>query len=196
MPASLSPRDLLLAELAVQTGFAGRQQVDDCIAELKKGGMQKSLAQALFARGHIDQTRMKLLEQLADKDPPAPAPVSTEDDGAELSKLVELKRHAAAGDVDKVMAVLKEMKSDGKFGRLGKILLKKSMLNAEQIHALLDEKGIKILRCPACRKTYEVKEFDPARKYGCGRCKEKLKPVDFSEIPIPDSDMEVVVEEG
>ncbi len=191
-----TPKDLLLAELAVQTGFASREQVNSCLAGLDSGKPGRTLSQALGDAGIVDPMRMRLLLQLADKEPAVQQKDEAEDDGQDFSKLIEIKRFAAAGEVDKVMGILRSMKGDSKFGRLGKILLKKSMLNAEQIHAMLEEKGIKILRCPVCSKNYEVKDFDPAKKYGCPKCKKQLKPLDYSEIPIPDSDMEVVVEEG
>jgi len=194
MPAT--QEDFLMAEMAVQTGFVTRDKVDACLGDLESGAARGGLAAVLLERGHIDGAQQKLLASLVDKKPVQPAPEARDDEDADFDRLVEIKRLAAAGEVEKIMQVIKEMRGSSRFKRLGQILLKKSMLNAEQMHALLEEKGIRVMRCPKCKKTLQVKNYQKNRRYGCGRCKVVLEPVAYDEIPIPDDDFEVVVEEG
>jgi hypothetical protein len=191
MPAE--PRNLLMAELAVQTGFATREQVNECLGELENAAEGTDLADVLLSRNLISKDQSSLLNQLADSDTAPRKEVKDEED---FDRLVEIKQLAAAGEVEKVMEVLREMRGDSQFARLGQILLKKSLLNAEQMHALLEEKGIRVMRCPKCGKNLEVKNYNEKKAYGCGACKVRLQPIDLSEIPIPDADIDVVVEEG
>jgi len=131
MPAA--PRDYLLAEMAVQTGFVTREQVDECMAELESGSDPQTLPDLLDQKGFLAPGQAKFLDQLADKEPtPVQGGTDKDDEDADFDRIVEIKRLAAAGEVEKVRSIVDEMKGDSRFARLGQILLKKSILVAEE----------------------------------------------------------------
>jgi hypothetical protein len=119
--------------MAVQTGFVTREQVDECMAELESGSDSQTLPDLLDAKGLLAPGQAKFLDQLADKEPtPVQDGTDKDDEDADFGRIVEIKRLAAAGEVEKVKSIVSEMKGDSRFARLGKILLKKSMLVAEE----------------------------------------------------------------
>lgn len=191
-----TPRDLLLAEMAVQTGFVPRTEVDACLAALDGAAEGRTLLDELSARGHLAPGQVQLLDSLADKEPEHVPGRDEEGDDADFQRLVDIKRLAAAGEVEKVMELLRGMGSSSRFERLGRILLRKSMLNADQIHSLLAEKGIRLLRCASCEKNFEIRNYDESKTYRCGACRQPLQPMDPQDIPIPDAGGDEVVSES
>jgi hypothetical protein len=192
MPAD--PKDLLLAEMVVQTGFIQRETVNRCLAEMEKEGWRRGLRQVLLDGKHIDPGRMALVDKFLESEP-AKKPGESSEEEKDFGRLVEMKRLAAGGEVELASKLLEEMKSKGAYSRLGDILLRKTLLTASQIHQILAEKGIRILRCKGCARKAEVKNFDPANEYRCKKCNGAMEPVDFSEVPVADPGMDVVVQE-
>ncbi|MHC4601078.1 MAG: hypothetical protein ACYS47_18955 [Planctomycetota bacterium] len=194
MPAD--PKDLLLAEMVIQMGFTTRDTVDEALAEMEKGGFTRSLADVLLEKKHVTAAQMELVDKFMEREPEK-LPGQADEEEAEFGHLVELKRLSATGDVEEALRLLESLKDKGQFARLGEILMRKTVLNAAQIHQILEEKGIRILRCQGCERKAEVKEFNAETKYACIECKGEMEPVDFSEIPVADAGMDVVVvEEG
>ncbi|MHC4778337.1 MAG: hypothetical protein ACYTFG_07175 [Planctomycetota bacterium] len=194
MPAD--PKDLLLAEMVIQMGFVTRKNVDEALAEMEKGGFAKGLSEHLLETGLLTTAQMDLVDKFMDREPEK-LPGEADEKEAEFGHLVEMKRLAATGDVEEALRLLEKMKGEGSYARLGEILMRKTVLNAAQIHQILEEKGIRILRCTGCQRKAEVTEFKADTKYGCVECKGVMEPVDFSEIPVADAGMDVVVvEEG
>ncbi|MHC5037988.1 MAG: hypothetical protein ACYTHM_11795 [Planctomycetota bacterium] len=194
MPAD--PKDLLLAEMVIQMGFTTRETVNACLEKLEKEGFKRSLAELLLEEKHLTQDQMVLVDKFMEREPEK-LPGHANEKETEFGHLVEMKRLAATGEVEEALRLLETLKGEGKYSRLGEILMRKTVLNAAQIHQVLEEKGIRILRCLGCSRKAEVKDFDAKNKYQCIECQGDMEPVDFSEIPIADPGMDVVVvEEG
>lgn len=188
------PKDLLLAEMVVQMGFVKREAVNRCLSRMEKAGKRRSLGEVLLAEKEITPEKMALVEKFMDREPPQKPGESSEEE-KDFGRLVEMKRLAAGGEVEQAQKLLEEMKGKGTYSRLGDILLRKTMLNASQIHQILAEKGIRILRCKGCGRKAEVKDYDAANEYECKKCHGGMETVDFSEIPVADPGMDVVVKE-
>ena len=192
MPAD--PKDLLLAEMVVQMGFVKREAVNACLAQVEREGSRRRLDAVLLEGKHITADRMLLVAKFMDREPAQRPGESTEEE-KDFGRLVEMKRLAAGGEVEQAAKLLEEMKGKGAYARLGDILLRKTMLTASQIHQLLAEKGIRILRCKGCARKAEVKDYDAATEYRCKKCKGGMEPVAFTEIPVADPGMDVVIQE-
>lgn len=189
------PKDLLLAEMVVQMGFVSRDTVNACLALVDPSGVPRTLAQALLDGGHIRPEQMSLVGKFMDREPEK-LPGEADEAEAEFGHLVEMKRLAATGEVEEALLLLEKMKGEGtQFARLGEILMRKTVLNAAQIHMLLEERGIRILRCRECARKAEVKDFNARNQYRCIECEGEMEPVDFGEIPVADPGMDVVVHE-
>ncbi|MHC4779855.1 MAG: hypothetical protein ACYTFG_14870 [Planctomycetota bacterium] len=193
MPAD--PRDLLLAEMVIQMGFVTRDVVNESLQRLE-GDASKTLADVLVEEKHVSAEQMSLVDKFMEREPDK-LPGQADEKEAEFGHLVEMKRLAVTGEVEEALQLLEKMKGEGKYARLGEILMRKTVLNAAQIHQLLEERGIRILRCQGCSRKAEVTDFDVKNKYRCSECDGEMEPVEFSEIPVADPGMDVVVvEEG
>ncbi|GEM_PF-3136517 len=191
---SEDPKDLLLAEMVIQMGFVTRDKVNECFADMKKRGFDGSLSDYLLAENVVTSQQMDLADKFMAREPEK-LPGEADEQETEFGHLVEMKRLAATGDVEEALRLLERLKNEGQYARLGEILMKKTVLNAGQIHHVLQEKGIRILRCEGCSRKAEVENFDPDRTYRCAECDGLMKPVEFSEIPVADAGMDVVVVE-
>ena len=192
MPAD--PRDLLLAEMVVQMGFAKREIVDLCLAGLEKEGFRRDLKQALLDGNHVSPAKMALVEKFMDREPPA-ASAAAADEDRDFGRLVEMKKLAAGGDVDQAGKLLEEMKGRGAYAKLGGILMRKTVLAASEMQQVLAEKGITVLRCKSCGSKAELQGFDPAKPCACPSCLGPMTPVELASAPSADAGMDVVVSE-
>lgn len=191
---SADPKDLLFGEMVIQMGFVTRETVEESLSAMAASGFGGSLAEYLLQEGRATQAQLDLAAKFMDREPDK-LPGQADEQEAEFGRLVEMKRLAATGEVEAAMRLLESMKNSGSYARLGEILMRKTVLTAAQIHQVLEEKGIRILRCLGCGRKAEVEDFDAAKTYRCSACKERMDPVEFNEVPVADAGMDVVVVE-
>lgn len=122
----------------------------------------EELGQRLVADGHLDARQLSV----------AAAILNQELSGSgetEFDRLVDLKRHARAGDLEKVMALQQSFGEDGEYAYLSELLAVKSEIAASQLAKSLGQSQA-LLFCERCCTREVVDGHQSGQAHACGSC--------------------------
>ncbi|GEM_PF-2003081 len=194
-----SPREVLLGRIAVKRGLLAPQELARALEEQARRG-NVTLGALLVQLGLLSQQQLDslLAEQQAalsaqaPATPPAPpgAPAQPVTQGQNL-----LGRRAVGSGLvtpDQLNECIREQglrEGQGRFQRLGEILVEKGLLTATQVEALLGAQGKRLLKCPTCHAQYNV-AGDSGPSAACPRCRVALVP---AALPPPSSTAATII---
>jgi hypothetical protein len=185
----LSKADILFGRIAVNSGMATEEQVDECVRLQDEAQNTKPLGLTMLEKGYISQDQLNQVIQIQQKNLQEKAVHSRQKRIDSLfGRLVVKLGFATEDEVNECVRVQARIENDI-FMRLGEILVRKGYMTPEQVTQVLDYQKKKILTCPVCKTQFNVIMFTPGAVLHCHKCNGDLKvPETVSEVDAEDYD--------
>ncbi len=139
----------LLGTLAVKSGLATREQVDECLGIQQEartiGGTVPRLGEVMAEKGYLSQDQVDAILRGDFAEP-----------GKRFGKLCAQMRFSTSEQVVEALGEQDRLRAQGTVRRIGSIMVERGLLKAHQLPAVLSAQGFEIAECTKCQLSYNV----------------------------------------
>ena len=176
--------ELLFRRLANERDLVTIEQVEECLAMQKNNPHATSLFVIMIEKGYINHKNMAtILKRIPPQIGGGEAQRLFTNVNKKFGELCVEKGFATTAQVAECLTLQEKLKTEGRHFRIGQILIEKKYLTFHQAQQVLDLQGKKILRCPTCETKFNIRHYQPNKKYTCPKCNGELSPVDATGSP-------------
>ena len=188
------PDDLWIGQIAIERGLLTEDRLKEMIRELgRPDPPAEGLGGLLVAREVI--TAGELEEMVRERRGREAATGAAEDEAVApgmagatspfeylLGQWLVRHEHVSEGQIQECLAAQREAVEAGRTpSRLGELLVEKGYVPREVVLRALSQQKKTLLKCPDCRRQFNVVGFDETRTYTCRSCGGTLKKSDGTQ---------------
>lgn len=187
--------ETLFGRIALELGFITPKQLLDSVREQGLTKPRKKIGQIMLEKGYLTAEQieeiLKIQKQnieLYTKHPEARLQDSI------MGQLIVKMGYATEEQVNEALRIQALREERGIFCRLGEIMVEKGWMTSHQVIEVLKRQNKQLMECPACKRRYNVVNYDPRLAYYCKYCKQELQLP--HEVESPEADTTIFYDEG
>lgn len=166
-----SEEEIFFRTIAQEGKLLTMGQVEECL-EIQKQHPNK-LWGILLDKGYINNSNMAAIMGRAPSNWQKVAP-KKEKIEKKFGELCIERGFATPDQIQECLDIQARFEKEGKHMRIGQILIEKKYVAIRQAQSIIELQGKKILRCANCDTKYNIKRYQPNKKYVCPKCSSEL----------------------
>jgi hypothetical protein len=176
----------LFGRIALELGFINAEQLAECVRLQAQTTPHKRLGEIMLEKGYISVQQLSEIIQVQQQSLAGDMRHAEEHlQDSVMGRIAVKKNFCTEEQINEALRIQALREERGIFCRLGEILVEKGFISPEKVIEILKLQRKELMFCPACKRRYNVFQYDPARAYLCKYCKKPL------ELPEASDDIQV-----
>ncbi|MCR4316361.1 MAG: serine/threonine protein kinase [Planctomycetes bacterium] len=169
-----------IVSLALKAGYITQQQVSECLRARQvynaQGKEPPAIEEILLEKGYIARQQIDQLSAGLQRE-------------ARLFGEIVIK--SGISDVEKVkecLLIQHQIKANKQVPpRIGEIMVSKGYLTVADVRKVLEEQNKRIVNCPMCKASFNVREYQPGDSINCRNCNASITVLENDQIQMSDN---------
>ncbi len=177
--------EILFGKVAVKKGFISKEELKEALAYQEKLDEDLAIGEVMRREDFLTEDQLETVLEIQKKN------LEKKDDLTDkkkkdilFGKLVLKKGYMDWDELNPMIKKLNELRSGGRYMRLGQLLIEEGYLTSEQVHEVLEEQNKQVMQCVGCGKKFNVATPPRGeRELSCPNCDDDLRRVEEEEEP-------------
>lgn len=165
--------ELLFRRIAGEGQLITPEQLEECLEIQRKNPHATSLFVTMIEKGYINHKNMATILKKIPPQISEALPLFT-NANKKFGELCVEKGFVSTVQVAECLSTQEKLKAEGRHFRIGQILMEKKFITVHQAQVILEFQGKKILRCPTCETKFNIRHYQPHKRYQCPKCNGEL----------------------
>jgi serine/threonine protein kinase/formylglycine-generating enzyme required for sulfatase activity len=165
--------ELLFRRIASEGQLITSEQLEECLEIQRNNPHATSLFVIMIEKGYITHKNMAIILKKIPPQVSEAMPLFT-NANKKFGEMCVEKGFVSTVQVAECLSTQEKLKAEGRHFRIGQILMEKKFLTVHQAQTVLELQGKKILRCPTCETKFNIRHYQPHKKYLCPKCNGEL----------------------